>query len=98
MEARDTRPSARESSPQPLSQGSPKGEGLEGCPDLFFSSRGRQSAKADLIPSASCLVLLGQGLAELAIPRDGSGVRCGETGYAPSVGDREPALEAVAAT
>lgn len=42
--------------------------------------------------------VLDQGLGELAIPRDGSGVRCGETGYAPPVGDREPALEAVVAT
>jgi 8-amino-7-oxononanoate synthase len=40
--------------------------------------------------------VLDQGLAALGIPRDGSGVRCGETECAPPVGDGEPAMEAVA--
>lgn len=43
--------------------------------------------------------VLDQGLAELGIPRGprgSSGARSGETGYAPPVGDRDLALEAVA--
>jgi 8-amino-7-oxononanoate synthase len=41
------------------------------------------------------VAVLDQGLAELGIPRDGSGLRYGDAG---SLGDKEPVLEALAAT
>lgn len=81
---------------------SPKGEGQAIPPPVVPKGTARLRVSITAGHTQEHLdhfaAVLDQGLTELGIPRDGSGVRCGEAGYGPPVSDGGLALKAVAAT